>query len=218
MNINDLDSELSIKSKEILKKILKKPNVNITFEIPDDENVLELVVIKHSFHNFLLYKEETNRYYTSINDKYLKFFTPKLKSKLNKLDIDDKINLINKKYWFYKILRPFLGKIYFEKEEEFFNYRLNYNSVIFNLSKIEYDRFMYYTSYVYKLHQLTLLNKELNIHQEFKIIFDDDKSISDLYKNINNNLKNIINPIGDDFDDDDDDFDDDDLDDDDFYN
>ena len=210
MNINDLDSELAIKSKEIFKKILKKSNVNISFEIPQDEFVVELVVVKQSFHNFLLYREEYIKNYTSINDKYLKFFSQKLISKLNKLDMGDKINLINKKYWYYKLLQPFLGKIYFNKEEVAYNYKLNYNSVILTLTKLEYDRFLYYTSYVYKLQQLSLLNKELNIHQEFTIVFDDDKSISDLYKNINNNFKNIINPINNDFDDefDEDDFDD----------
>lgn len=217
MNINDLDSELTIKSKEIFKKILKNTNVSITFEIPENENVVEMVSISYSYHNFLLYREAYDDEYLSLNDKYLKFFTTKIKDKIKNLSIEEKEIFLSKKHFYIKLLKPLLGKLFLIKNETNYNYRLNYNSVILSLTKLEYDRFLYYTSYVYKLKQLTLLNKELNINQEFTIIFDDDKSISDLYKNINENFKDIISPINSNINNDDDidfDFDDDDLDDD----
>lgn len=219
MNINDLDSELTIKSKEIFKKILKNTNVSITFEIPENENVVEMVSVSYSYHNFLLYREVYDDEYLSLNDKYLKFFTTKLKDKIKNLSIEEKEIFLSKKHFYIKLLKPFLGKLFLIKNETNYNYRLNYNSVILSLTKLEYDRFLYYTSYVYKLKQLTLLNKELNINQEFTIIFDDDKSISDLYKNINENFKDIISPINSNINNDDDidfDFDDDDDLDDDF--
>lgn len=193
MNINDLDSELSIKSKEIFKKILKKPNVNISFQIPDDKDVTELSVVKFSTHTFILFKEEFSKKIKTINPKYFSFFSSKLIKKLNELSYKDKINFLNKKrFFYYKLLRPFLGKIFLDKIETDEFYKLNYNSVIITLTKNEYDRLLYYTSYVYKLKQLLNLNKELNIYQEFSIIFDDDKKINDLYKNINENFGNFF--------------------------
>ena len=67
-------------------------------------------------------------------------------------------------------------------------YKLNYNAVVMDLTKLEYDRFLYYTRYVYKLQQLRKLNQELNIQQEFNIVFDDDKAALDLYQNMYDNF------------------------------
>jgi hypothetical protein len=71
---------------------------------------------------------------------------------------------------------------------------MNYNAIIIELPNEEYDKFSYYAKYIYKLNQLEMLNNELEITQEFKVVFDDDQMTNDFYKNIYKNLGGIISP------------------------
>lgn len=202
MNINEIDSELFSKSKEIFKIILKKPDVEISFDQPNDydddynipDNVDDMTLVNQGNHNFILFKDFTIVELSMVNNKYYNILSKKRKEIIDKLPLDDKTKFFKRlgKYLFF--LYPFFGKIIKREEEKKYSYKLNYNSVIINLSKLEYDRFCYYSSYVYKLKQLKELNSELNIVQEFTIIFDDDQTTYNLYKNISDSFKNIIGP------------------------
>jgi hypothetical protein len=192
MDINEIDIELTAKAKEIFKMILKNPNVDISFNTYEENDKLnETTLVKFQNHNFILFKESYNSTLLNINEKYYFFISDKLKD----LSFNDKLNLIKKKTKQLFFLIPFFGKLYNLKNERVFSYKLNYNSIIINLSKLEYDRFQYYSFYVYKLKQLFKLNQELNINQEFSIVFDDDKSAKELYKNMYDNFKGIIEPF-----------------------
>lgn len=196
MDINQLDIELNAKAKEIFKTILKKTDVEIVFGIPDEiENINEITHIKQGEHNFILLRKYEISELININEKYFSFFTKKLKLRLKKLTMKERTRLIRRKTWYLFFLVPFYGDKYFVREEEIYTHKLNYNSVIMDLTKLEYDRFLYYTRYVYKLQQLYKLNKELNIQQEFSIVFDDDKAALDLYKNMYENFKGLIEPM-----------------------
>jgi len=195
MNINNLDIELNTKVKESFKTVLKKKNVEILFNLPiEKENITEMTTIKDGEHNFILIKKTEISELLNINEKYYNLIRTKFKVQLKNLTTEEKIKLIKRKTWYLFFLYPFYGKKFNIYNEYISTYRLNYNSVLMDLTKLEYDRFFYYTQYVYKLQQLQKLNKELNIHQEFSVMFDDDKSAQDLYKNMYDNLKGIINP------------------------
>ena len=79
---------------------------------------------------------------------------------------------------------------------------MTYNDISINLTKIEFERLCYYSKYVYKLQQLQKLNTELNIEQEFNIIFDDDQAANNMYNNLYNSFKDIIEPFNNNLDDD----------------
>jgi len=195
MNINNLDIELNTKAKESLKSVLKKKGVEILFSLPIlEENIIEMTTVKESQHYFLLIKKFETTELMNINQKYYNLIRNKLKIKLKNLTMLERIKLIKRKTWYLFFLYPFYGKMFSISTEKLYIYRLNYNSVVMDLSKFEYDRFFYYIQYVYKLQQLYKLNKELNIDQEFSIIFDDDKSALNLYKNMYNNFKGLIEP------------------------
>jgi len=190
MNINNLDIELNTKAKESFKSLLKKPNVEILFGIPTEDGLL--TTINESNHHFILIKNYINTELLNINEKYYNLLTTELKTKLRELTMKEKTHLLKWKTWYLLFLVPFHGKRFNVTKEKIERYKLNYNSVIMDLSKLEYDRFFYYTQYVYKLQQLQKLNKELNIQQEFSIMFDDDKSAKELYKNMYDNLKGLL--------------------------
>ena len=210
MDINQLDIELDTKAKETYKLILKKSDVKIFFELPnEEENINEITTIKENIHTFTLMKKSEMSQLININEKYYNIISDNIKNKLKKLTMKEKKKLLTWKTWYLIFLIPFFGKRFKVKEEIINSYRLNYNAVIINLTKLEYDRFLYYTRYVYKLQQIYKLNHELNIQQEFSIIFDDDKSAINLYQDMYNNFKGLIEPNDDsdiDIDDIDDDF------------
>ena len=196
MDINELDIELTAKAKEIFKLILKDPGVDINFNVPDnDDKVDEMTFVRLKGHNFILFKESYDSELLNINEKYYFFLSNKIKNKLKDLSVENKLKLIKKKLWYLFFLIPFFGRFCNTKTEKVISYKLNYNSIIINLTKLEFDRFQYYSYYVFKLKQLYKLNKELNINQEFSIVFDDDKSAKDLYNNLYNNFKDIIQPF-----------------------
>lgn len=212
MDITQLDIELNTKAKETFKMILKKPIVDIIFGHPNtDEDIIESTTIMEGNHNFILMKKEEETELLSLNEKYYSLLPKKVKLKLKDLTMNERKKLLKRKTWYLVFFTPFFGKKYDSYTEILYTYRLNYNSVVMDLTKLEYDRFLYYTRYVYKLQQLYRLNQELNIQQEFMIIFDDDKAANDLYQNMYDNFKGLIEPMDNndmdllDFDDEDDD-------------
>lgn len=190
MDINFIDSELNVKIKETFKYILKKQNVKIIFNEPNDD-IEESTSIKMDNHNFTIEKIVTNISYKMLNEKYYPLINKKLKDKMNSLSSRE----IERKSFYLFIFRPFYGKIMLEKNDDFTHYKMSYNSVVIDLSKLEYDRFNYYSKYVYKLQQLIKLNKELKINQQFNIIFDDDKAAHQMYNDIYDNFRDIIEPL-----------------------
>ena len=206
MDINKLDIEIINKAKEGYKSILKRKDVNITFNpIDKHSNITESTTVKKNKHNFFLYKWKEEMELMNINNRYYKFFSTKLRIKLKKLSNEQRKKKIRWSIWYTVFLIPFMGKRLRIIIENIEKYYINYNGIIVDLSKLEYERFFYYSKYVYKLQQLHKLNIELNIQQEFNIIFDDDKSTFDLYNNFYNTFSNVIdeNPLLDDIDEDD---------------
>ena len=190
MDINFVDAELNVKIKETFKYILKKNNVKISFN-ETEKDINESTTIKLNDHNFTLEKIINNINYKTINNKYQPFISDKVIKNLNKLST----NKIKKRYFYLFILKPFYGNLFLEQNYEFTYYKMSYNAVVIDLTKLEYDRFNYYSKYVYKLQQLTKLNKELKINQEFNIIFDDDKAAYDMYNDLYDNFKDILEPL-----------------------
>lgn len=196
MDITQLDIELNTKAKETFKIILKKPDVEIIFGFTSTEDdITEMTTIREGNHNFVLIKKNEFSELMNINEKYYNLIPKNVKSKLKELTMTERIKLLTWKTWYLVFFTPFFGKRFVIHEETFTTYRLNYNSVIMDLTKLEYDRFLYYSRYVYKLQQLQRLNTELNIQQEFSIMFDDDKAVNDLYQSMYDNFKGLIEPM-----------------------
>lgn len=199
MDITQLDMELNTKAKETFKMVLKKPSVEIMFGLPNEmENIAEMTTIRTEQHYFTLMKKIEDTELININQKYYSLIPSNVKSKLKDLTMEQRKRLLTWKTWYLVFFTPFYGKRFKTHIERLTMYRLIYNAVVIDLTKLEYDRFFYYTRYVFKLQQLGKLNNELNIQQEFSIIFDDDKSAIDLYKNMYENFKDIIGPMDDD--------------------
>lgn len=192
MDIKDIDIELNLKTKEVFKKTLKENNVEIVFENPNEElNIIESIVVKTDKHLFVIRFEQTYKWVEMMNEKYLPFLTKKMKN----IKSDNKIDLIKNKFWYSFLFKPFLGKLTnFEKIYKQ-NYLMSYNSVIINLTEIEYKRLAYYSRYVYKLMQLYTLNTELGITQKFNIVFDDDKMAKQMYNDFYESFKGLIEPF-----------------------
>ena len=176
MDNNSLNIELFIKAKEVLKIILKKSNVEITHGLSDTNNniIIKSMVILNK-HRFNIIKKELREKYLNINSKYINLISKKNKIKLKKLDYNSRIKLLNS-LWYLKLLKPFYGVLYETIINKSYKYELNYNSVFFSLSKKDFDKMYYYCEYVYKIQQLYKLNKDLDIKQNFTIVFDDEKS------------------------------------------
>ena len=195
MDINQLDIELNTKAKEGFKIVLKKPMVEIFFGLPnEEENIPEIITVTEGQHNYVLMKKIIENEISSINERYFSMITKKTKDLLERTPIEQRKKVIKKKTWYLFFFVPFIGKRYVKVKTQKESNRLMYNSVVIDLTKLEYDRFKYYVHYVYKLQQMYKLNKELNINQEFNIVFDDDKSAINLYKNMYDKFKGLIEP------------------------
>lgn len=200
MDINNIDSELNIKIKEVFKMVLKKPDINIIFnEIDNNTDILQSISIYDDDHEFILQKLQYKLSNYKINEKYYPLLNKKIKNKINNLSLNDKINEIKKHKYLY-IFKPLYGNMILKNNKYHFIYQITYNSITIDLTKYEFDKFIYYVQYVYKLQQILKLNKELNIDQNFKIIFDDDKAAQDMYNDMYNNLNDIIKPFKNDID------------------
>jgi len=193
MDLKNLDAELNVKIIESLKQILKKKDVIITFDIPNNE-LLEASNIVYKENSFRLVKIVIKDEINSLNKKYFKFIPKKIIDNTKDLNQPQSIEYVMKKTKYLFFLRPFLGKKKIKKEISNISYRINYNNIIIELVKLEYDRLNYYTKYVYKLQQLHKLNFLLGINQTFNVVFDDDKIAMDMYNSMYDNLKDILKP------------------------
>lgn len=184
MDINRIDTELNVKMIETLKYILRDMSVNISFELHN--NIDELYNISLGEYNFKLYRYSENLTKYKINEKYYKIIPKKVKKKSE----DEIIKYISK--IIFNILVPFLGERFETVTDRIESYKLNYNNVIIELNKLTYERLSLYTNNVYKLKQLSTLNKKLGIDQTFNIILDDDIILDEMYKSFYNYFKDII--------------------------
>jgi len=198
MDLKKLDAELNIKIIESYKETLKDQEVSIIFDIPNNE-VIEASTVKLNNNNFRLVKRLVIDEIDDLNPKYSKFIRKKIIKETSEMNHPQTINHIDKntKYLEFFLL-PFLGKKIIKTEVRSIIFRINYNNVIIELTKNQYDRLNYYTKYVYKLQQLHNLNEILDINQIFSVIFDDDKIAKDVYNSMYDNLKDIIKPRGND--------------------
>lgn len=193
MDLNKLDAELNVKIVESIKELLKKKDVKINFDIPND-TILEASTVSNDNNKFRLLKRKITTDVYDINGKYLKFIPKKILNNTRELSQPQAIEYVMKKTWYLFFLRPFLGKKKIKKQLESISHRINYNSVIIEIEKQEYDRLNYYTKYVYKLQQLHKLNFILGIDQTFNVVFDDDKVARDLYNSMYDSLNDILKP------------------------
>lgn len=193
MDLNKLDAELNVKIVESIKELLKKKDVKINFDIPND-TVLEASTVSNDNNKFRLLKRKITTDIYDINEKYLKFIPKKILNNTRELSQPQAIEYVMKKTRYLFFLRPFLGKKKIKKELISISHRINYNSVIIEIEKQEYDRLNYYTKYVYKLQQLHKLNFILGIDQTFNVVFDDDKVARDLYNSMYDSLNDILKP------------------------
>ena len=193
MDLLKLDTELNVKIIETLKTILKDINIQIKFEIPDDE-LIEGSVIELNDKKFILFKNRLITNIEELNPKYKKFIRKKTINNIQELNQHESIEYIKKHTKYLFLLRLFLGKKIITKELETVIFKINFNNIIVKLEKQEYDKLNYYTKYIYKLQQLYKLNKTLGINQTIKIIFDDDVIISNLYNSMYIELSDIIKP------------------------
>lgn len=193
MNLNNVDNELNSKMIEVFKIILKKQEANITFEQNNQSQYDELTRVSENEHVFSLYSHKEEILINELNYNFYKILPKKIKNKYTNLTDSDLINdVVSKK--FYKLLIPILGKIYYKKSLKIQHYKINYNNVVIELDKLNYDKLLFYTKNVYKLQQLYKLNKELNIDQKFSIVFEEEKNKNDLYSTFYINFKDIIKP------------------------
>jgi hypothetical protein len=196
MDISQIDSELNVKIREVFKEILKKTNVNIIFDDIDlNSDIVESTKINNNEHNFCIQKIKYKLSDNIINDKYYKYINNKIKKNISKLNYNDKINYLYKKPFYLKIFKLLYGDLIIKNKKYYFIYQITYNSITLDLTKVEYERFLYYTKYVFKLKQILNLNKELDIDQTFKIVFDDDKAAKEMYNDLYSNFSDIIKPF-----------------------
>jgi hypothetical protein len=193
MDLKNLDAELNVKIIESFKEILKKKNVIIIFDIPNEE-LLEGSTIIQDDNNFRLIKRLIINEIDDLNLKYVKFISKKIMNENKELNQPQALSNIIKKTKHLFFLRPFLGKKIIKTKIRSIIFRINYNNVVIDLPKAEYDKMNYYTKYVYKLQQLQKLNIILNINQTYNVVFDDDIIAKNLYKSMYDNLGDIIKP------------------------
>lgn len=192
MDLIKIDTELNVKIVECYKILLKNEKIKIFFDTPSD-NILEISTIELNEYKFNLLKKEKEITIDTFNSKYLNFLTKKSKLKLNELNTPQKIIFINKKK-ILNLLRPFLGKKYKNSTVKNTIYRIQFNGIIIELNKKQYDKLNYYTKFVYKLQQLYKLNKILDINTKYKVVFDDDEISKEMYNSIYDSFKDIIKP------------------------
>jgi hypothetical protein len=193
MDLNKLDMELNVKIIESLKEVLKDKRVNIAFDIPNGD-LLEGSLIILDDNNFKLVKKILINVVDDLNPKYLKIFKKRYLNKTNGMNHPQIIDYIKKHTTLLSLLRPFLGKKIIKNELKTIYFRINYNNVIIDVKKEDYDRLNYYTKYIYKLQQLQKLNKLLKINHVYNVVFDDDKAAQDMYNSMYDNLGDILKP------------------------
>ena len=193
MDLKNLDAELNVKIVESLKEILKKKEVVITFDIPKDD-LLEASNITLKENNFRLVKKLVINEVDDLNPKYIRFINQKIMDQNKGLNQHQALSNIIKKTKHLFFLRPFLGKKIIKTNIRTIVFRINYNNVIIDLIKADYDRMNYYTKYVYKLQQLQKLNGVLGIKQAYNVVFDDDVVAKNMYKSMYDNLGEFIKP------------------------
>lgn len=193
MDLRKLDGELNVKIIESLKEILKIKSVDITFEIPSGD-ILEGSSITHDNHDFSLIKRLVVNPIEDVNTKYMKFISKKVIAATDEMSQPQAIEHIKKKTWYLFLLRPIFGKKIRKVDLQIATFRINYNNVIIDLTKEDYDRLNYYTKYVYKLQQLYRLNGILGVTENFNVVFDEDVAAQNMYNSMYDNLKDIIKP------------------------
>lgn len=193
MNLNNVDNELNSKIVEVFKIILKKQEVNILFEQNNLPQYDEMTHVSDNGHFFSLYSHKEEILVNELNYIFYKILPKKIKNKYTNLTDSELIAYVNSNKY-YKLLIPIFGKIIYKKILIIPHYKINYNNVVIELDKLNYDKLMFYTKNVYKLQQLYKLNKELNIEQNFTIVFEDDKNKNELYSTFYINFKDIIKP------------------------
>lgn len=193
MDLGKLDAELNVKIVESIKEILKNKNAEINFEVATEE-IVESSTVKLDENFFRLFKRLTINEVDDINIKYKRFISEKTIMETDGMNQYQSVNHIKNKTKHLFFLRPFLGKKIVKNEIRSISYRMNYNSIIIELKKLDYDRLNYYTKYVYKLQQLYKLNKVLGVEQQYNVVFDDDQVAKNMYDSMYNNLGDIIKP------------------------
>jgi len=193
MDLKNLDAELNVKIIESLKEILKKKDVTILFDVPDN-GLLEGSTIIYKENNFRLVKSLIINEVDDLNPKYIKFISKKILKENREMNQPQAILNLMKKTKHLFFLRPFLGKKIIKSKLRLIVFRINYNNVIIDLPKADYDRMNYYTKYVYKLQQLKKLNMILGIKQDYNVVFDDDLIAKNMYNSMYDNLKDFIKP------------------------
>jgi hypothetical protein len=190
MDIGKLDGELNLKMKEAYKAILKKNGTRLTFDYSKTK-FEELVKVENEIHYFTLEKTkkvnelmETNHKYDFILNRLLKRKNPERRTIIMK-----RLNIL------LFFLKPFMGSVYKTTPYDTFSYIMVYNGIVIELSKIEFERCVFYAKYIYKVQQLSKLNSELGIAQDFTVIFDDDVEIKKIYVEMYNDLKGILEPF-----------------------
>jgi hypothetical protein len=200
-NPTNLDVELNIKVKETYKLILKKKDVKITFDNNID-NKLDSTKIEFKNNEFNIFKIIKTEVLSSINNKYYNLCNAKIKSDINSVkNINDKYKIIAKYLKFKHILKHLIGDIIVSETISNFKYYITYNSIMIELTTEEYEKYSYYAKFMFKVQKIYDLNKELNIKQEFNIVFQDDKAAYQIHKNFYENFKDIIEPINSDIND-----------------
>lgn len=205
MDLKKLDTELNVKIIESLREILKEKNIKIVFDIPSEE-LLESSNVTLGNNNFKIFKKLVVEDIVDLNPKYKWLMSKKIIKDIIGMNHPQSINHIKEKTKYLFIFRPFLGKKIIKSELRTVVFRINYNNVIIELNKKQFERLNYYIKYVYKLQQLNKLNLILHINKTFNVVFDDDQIAKDMYNSMYDNLKDIIKPRDDD--DDLDDYDD----------
>jgi len=193
MDLNKIDAELGVKVIESLKELLKKNDTIITFDNPFNDILEGSTIISNDSH-FRLTKQLVINEIDDINYKYKKFISNKLLKETENMNQPQSVHHIRRKTKHLFFLRLFLGKKVVKNEIRSIVFRINYNNVIIDLKKIDYDRLNYYTKYVYKLQQLHKLNLVLGINQQYNVVFDDDVAAKNMYNSMYDNLGDIIMP------------------------
>jgi len=193
MDLKNLDAELNVKIIEAIKEILKNIDIKILFDVPNKE-VLEASTLLLNDTHFKLIKGLVISEIDDLNPRYLKFIRKKLLNNTRELSQPQAIDYIKKRTKHLFFLKPFLGKKLIKTEISTLIYRINYNNVIIDITKLDYDRLNYYTKYVYKLQQLYKLNHILGINEKFNVVFDDDNIAKEMYNSMYDKFKDILKP------------------------
>ena len=191
MGFNNIDNELNVKIFEIFRLILKSESVTIIYEdIIDNE---EIIYISQDENLFKLCKYSNTDTIKYVNEKYYNLLSKTIKKENISLTNENLIKYVSD-IKFFKLLNFLFGDVILEKNNNIYEYNINYNSIILPLDKPKYDKLMYYVQYTYKIQQLRKLNKTLKIEQTFNIFFEEEVISKDLYDSFYEYFKDIIKP------------------------